>query len=85
MESTRLLKSEPSFQQSSFQAAFDDPSNLVRIYVQHLPPSLFGLTDWDAEPFYAQHLAMPLGAPVNGTDLTLLNTSQNALGTWIQC
>lgn len=59
------------------------PSNLVRIYVLPLPPRLFGLTSADAEPFFEQHFAAPLGLPVNGTDLSLLNTSQSATGMLI--
>ncbi len=74
IESTRLIHD------ASFLVPPDDASNLVRVYVQDLPPALFNLTDWDAEPFYTKHLAAPLGGPVNGTDLSLLNTSQNALG-----
>lgn len=57
-----------------------DSARLVRIYVQPLPPSLFGLTPGDTEQFFAQHFSAPLGPPVNGTDLSLRNTSQSATG-----
>lgn len=57
-----------------------DTSRLVHIYVQPLPPSLFGLTPGEAELFFAQHFSAPLGPPVNGTDLSLRNTSQSATG-----